>query len=148
MANRDFRDITAGLTLGAIGVLCLAMSIAYGIGTVSRMGPGFFPMLVGGAAILLAVAMIIPALQRPTAVPRPAWHPLAGVAGAIAAFALAIEPLGLLPAISLAGAIAAASDRDSKLLQTIALVAFLAVGSWLVFIKGLGMAIPAFEVPL
>lgn len=148
MTKPDYRDIIAGLCLGAIGVLVLSMAIGYGIGTFSRMGAGFFPMLLGAAAILLAATLVSSALRRSAEVPRPSWRPLVGVAAAIAVFALSVEALGLLPAVAFTAAIAAASDRDTRLLQALVLVALLAVGSWLIFIAGLGLTIPAFRIPL
>jgi len=51
---KDQRDFWAGLMFMAFGgFFCLYSVYNYNIGTASRMGPGYFPMLLGGFLFFL-----------------------------------------------------------------------------------------------
>ena len=66
------------------------------------MGPGAFPLLVGGLLCLLALIGLVQNLRQP--MPVQAADPMAviGVAGGVAAFALFTPLAGVLPATALA----------------------------------------------
>lgn len=145
MAGRDIADIIGGSVLALVGLSVVVTSIGYGLGTASEMGAGFFPAMVGAAVAASGVAMLIPAFFRHAETPAPSWRAAAGILASIAIFALTVERFGLLPAVAAATVIAAVTDPESKILQAIMLAAFLAVGSWLIFIKGLGLPMSAFR---
>jgi hypothetical protein len=48
-----------GLLLGAIGLFFGLNALRYPIGTLSRFGPGLFPLVVSGALLVLACAMMV-----------------------------------------------------------------------------------------
>jgi hypothetical protein len=147
VTDLDNRDIIGSTLLGSVGLLVFAMSFGYGIGTFSEMGAGFFPMVLGGLAILLALSIGIPAVWRTApAMARPSWRALIGIAVAIAVFALTVERFGALPAIALAAIIVGASSRDSRPMEVIALAAFLVLMIWVVFFLLLGMPLTAFRL--
>jgi hypothetical protein len=141
----DSRDIVGSTLLALLGLLVLSMSFGYGIGTFSEMGPGFFPMILGGTAIILAAAIGIPALRRQEVLPRPSWRPLMGVGLGIAFFALTVESFGVLPAIMLVAIVVGTSNRESRALEVGVLAAILAFLIWAVFFKLLGMPLTAFR---
>src|SRR5258708_4612396 len=95
-------DVIGGfLTLGlAVGILVECSQ--YERGTLLRMGPGFFPMLLG--ALLLALGAILTArgLMRhggPIAVPP--FRPIAFISAAVGLFAFTLPAFGFAPAIIL-----------------------------------------------
>ena len=141
------RDLTAAALVAALGVFTVVMAFVYGIGSFARMGAGFFPLALGSAAVLLAIAIAVPALSRADRIAVPSWRPLAGIAAGIAVFALAVERFGVLPAVFAAAAIVAAADRDSRPVEILLLAVAMTVIIWLVFLKLLAIPVDAVRLP-
>lgn len=165
------RDLLAGLVVMALGGFVVWHGLGYRLGTVSRMGPGFFPVMLGWltvalGALLVASALIGPALGRwfgasglgasgaeageeagRWGLPRVAWRPLLAVLAAIGCFALLLRLVGLLPAIAVTVAVASLGDRAVRL-HEVALVGLGAVvGAWAIFHVGLGLTVPILRWP-
>lgn len=101
--------LIAGLALGG-------MAMAMPIGSFSRMGPGFLPLSI---AIGLGVVGACIALfdRDPTGIALPAeirsqLRALIAVLAAVAAFALLIDRIGLIPTSALSAFIASFAMRD------------------------------------
>jgi hypothetical protein len=125
--------LAAGLVffIGAIASLDL--------GTVRRMGPGAFPMLVGGILSGLAVIGLIQNLRAPMDT-EPA-NPIAvlGVVAGVAAFAFLTPLLGVLPASAIAVFATGSAIPGFRWPYRLALALGVAVGIWLIFVQVLGM---------
>ena len=146
MLRIEWRDFIGGVLLLAFGLYFVATALGMSVGTASRMGPGYFPLLAGGILLVLAMVIIGQALVRAGPLPRPEWRPFFSVCAAIVVFAIAMDYLGLLPAI-FAGVIAASiADPRSRPLQTLLLAAGLCAGAWLVFIYALRLPMQAQKV--
>jgi hypothetical protein len=144
--NRDLVDLISGALLALVGLIFLVPAFGYGIGSLTAMGAGFLPMAVSAITIGLGLAILVQGLRgRLAEVPEIAWRPLVAVAAGMAAFALLVERLGMVPAIIAAVFLAALGDRESRPLGTIVLAVFLCIGVWLVFAVGLGLPIRAFR---
>lgn len=148
MLSRDYRDVVGGLLLIAVGVAFLLYSLGhYEVGTVRRMGPGMFPAALGVVMVLLGAMLLVPALLRPGVLPhirvRTPFFVLAGVA----AFAVAIRPLGLIPAILAVTVVSSFAETRVRLLSLLGLCVSLSVMAWLTFSVGLGLPIPVFRWP-
>jgi hypothetical protein len=70
------RDFYAGLLFVAFGVVALVMAQSYSIGTAARMGPGYFPRLLGILLIGLGAVQAIVGIR--TSAPRQEWHTISG----------------------------------------------------------------------
>jgi hypothetical protein len=57
------RDVWAGLMLIAIGGAAMFIARNYPFGTALRMGPGYFPMVLGGLLILFGLATLATGLR-------------------------------------------------------------------------------------
>ncbi|MCB1388110.1 MAG: tripartite tricarboxylate transporter TctB family protein [Rhodobacteraceae bacterium] len=143
----DRRDMLAGALLVVLGLASGGYALAhYRVGSAASMGPGFFPVVLGGALALLGVAVGIagwlrgrpgaPVVLKPRAL-------LAVVAGVLA-FAVAIRPLGFVPASFLLVVLSALADPASRPATIGLLAAGLTLLSWLIFVVGLGMPLAAF----
>jgi hypothetical protein len=149
MLNRDYRDIVAGAALVAFGLFVgIYASRNYDLGTLRHIGPGMFPSMLGYVLAALGVIVLLAALFRAgPAVATPAFRPLSAVLAGLLAFALTIEPFGMVPAIFLlVGIVALADDR----LGPIGIVIFAALMSLLViliFQVGLQLPIDSFKWP-
>jgi uncharacterized membrane protein len=79
------KDFWAGLLLIAIGAAAMFIARNYGFGTALRMGPGFFPVILGGLLIVFGVYMLASGLRQPE-----------GIAGSWSLRAVVILPLSLV----------------------------------------------------
>src|SRR5262245_64443096 len=59
----DNKDFWAGLFLIAVGVVAVVIARNYTFGTALRMGPGFFPTVLGGFLILSGLYILANGLR-------------------------------------------------------------------------------------
>lgn len=140
---RDYTDIIGGLLLIAGGTWFMLYSTGYSIGSLRRMGPGYFPMVIGGLVLLFGVLVLLPGLFRAGQLPRPEWRPFLTISASILIFALIVEKFGLIPATVALTLVAAVADDRSRILPTVILAAALSAIAVGVFTQGLGIPIPA-----
>jgi hypothetical protein len=139
------RDFLAGLFFVAIGLGFFVVSRTYNLGSASRMGPGYFPMLLGGVLVFIGALVSLKSLRQTSdeeeGVPV-AVKSAAIIIGSTLLFALALTYAGLVIAvIVLVVAASAAVGRQFKW-QTYALAAGLAAFSALLFVTLLGLPVP------
>ena len=144
---RDPRDFWSGLLFLAFGAAAMAIALwqGYDIGTPRKMGPGYFPIWLGGILSVIGLALAVRGLVRPGAeVPfgRLAWRPLALVTVGTLVFGLSVDYVGLAPAVAALVLITAYASDRFRLAWAVPLALGLALFSVLVFIKGLGVALP------
>ncbi|SHE29838.1 Tripartite tricarboxylate transporter TctB family protein [Lampropedia hyalina DSM 16112] len=150
------KDFVAGLLFTVVGVAFALGARHYPVGTAARMGPGYFPMLLGVLLAVLGVAIALKAVLRrgdaasDGAIGPWAWRPLLMVLSANFAFGvllvglpgLGIPSMGLVVAIYALVLLASLATRPVRWGETLGLATVLAVGSYLVFIRGLGLVLP------
>lgn len=140
---RSNMDFLAGLMLIGVGALAMLISRAYPMGSALRMGPGYFPMVLGGIMIAFGIVVMITGLRTQEKV-KGNWSlralfilPLATVI-----FGVLMEEVGFIPAMLALVFVSAAAGDQFKwvevLVMAIALTA-LCVG---LFIYGLGLPYP------
>ncbi len=141
--GRDNRDLIGGVILIGVGLFAaLYAGSAYSLGTVRQMGPGMVPTILGCVLAGLGLLIAVPAMFREAALSPPVeWRPLIMVALSVAAFALTIERLGLLPAVIIMTVLAAMADRKLGLVAAVLLGAALAALAVAIFIFGLSVPI-------
>ena len=140
---RHPKDFFAGLLFIAFGIAAIVIGSRYALGTAARMGPGYFPRILGMLLIALGLALAVRAL-RISGSPIPAfkWRPLLIVLGSVVAFGLMVNHAGIVVStIFLIVAASAASHefRPRESLIAGAALAALAVG---VFVIGLKLQLP------
>ena len=135
-------DVIGGvLTLGlAAGVLI--ESSQYGRGTLLRMGPGYFPMLLGTLLLALGAVLTVRGFKQhaePITVPR--LRPIAFISAAVSLFALTLPVFGLAPAIVLLVVVSACASPVRRPI-TIGLLAIgLTAFAYVVFVRLLSLHI-------
>ena len=143
MPIRNPRDFWSGVLFTLFGVGTLAIGSKYTLGTAARMGPGYFPRILGILLIVLGVTIALRALRvRGEAMPRFRLRPLVVVLGSVVLFGAIVRPLGvaLSTVILIVVASAASSEfRPRESLVAGVLLAALAVG---VFVIGLQLQLP------
>lgn len=140
---RKPKDFFAGLLFLALSILTLTLAQDYAMGTARRMGPGYFPTLLAWGLAGLALLLILRSLfGAREAGERVAFKPLLLVTGGTIAFALLLQPLGLIGAILAVVLMGAAGSSESRPLPALLLALGLAAGSVLVFVAALGQPFP------
>jgi len=148
MRRVDYRDLLGGGLIVLAGASAMYHSLtAFSLGTLSRMGPGYFPAIVSGLLILCGIVIIIPALMRAGPMPVIEFRPLIWISLSTLAFALMLVPFGLIPAILAQTVLAGISDSKLSWKGSLILAASVAVGATLIFKVGLGLYVPAFAWP-
>lgn len=142
MRQRDIGDILGGLLMVVIGGFAMWYAQRYSFGTPRAMGPGFFPVVLGGILVVLGGMIALPALRRAGPAVEVAPRTLAIVTAAILLFAVSLRPLGLVLATALAVLLASLAERGFPWPGRLVLAVALAGLMWLIFVVGLGMSLP------
>lgn len=149
MQIRDAKDFWSGVMFAAFGLFFLFFAQQYGMGTAARMGPAYFPTVLGGLLLLLGVLIAIRSLSAKSIrskVDRFHFRPLGLVLGAVVAFGLLLRPTGLLVSIAALVLISSLGSHEFKLRDVLLLSVGMAALVLLVFIYGLGMTVPVLPV--
>ena len=107
---RNQRDFAVGAAYIATGAAFAVVSWGYELGSASAMGPGYFPFWLGIVLALLGLVLCAGATSAKTQrlpLQRWDWRTLAWMTGSVAAFGLALRPLGLV--LSVFGLVVASS---------------------------------------
>lgn len=144
-AIRAPKDFWSGLVFILIGLAGLVLSSGYALGTAGRMGPGYFPTVLGGMLVLVGLASMLRSLLCPgPEIGKFAIRKAFFVLLSTVLFGLLARGAGLAVAIVL---VVLASGLASVKFRTKSfgfLAAGLAVFGVLVFVYALGMPIPIF----
>lgn len=156
MLIKSQKDFFSGLLFTTIGVVFGIGAKSYTIGTAARMGPGYFPLMLSVLLAGMGVLIMLSAILRRH---RPlngdpigpwAWRPLFYILAANFAFgillvglpALGIPSFGLMVAIYALVLISGRAAFNASLKSSLILATVLAVGSYVVFIKSMGLVLP------
>ncbi len=60
---RSPKDLVAGLLFIAVGIAAIAIAANYTLGTAARMGPGYFPRILGILLIVLGAILALRSLR-------------------------------------------------------------------------------------
>ena len=145
MRIRNQRDFWSGVMFLALGVLFVIFSQAYQLGTPARMGPGFFPAMLGALMALLGLGIGWRALSRSsgkTELEPVGWRELFLVLVSVAVFSATLPYLGMVVSVSLLIAIAALASHEFSWKETAISIVVLLVMSDLVFVRGLELQFP------
>jgi len=135
------RDFWAGLMFMAFGAGFMILARDYAMGSAVRMGPAYFPTVLGGLLGLLGAIVFARAFFVDSGrVPRWALRPLVLILLSVLCFALALRPLGLVAATAILIFVGALGGHEFRLREVALLYVVLILFSILVFYKGLGLA--------
>jgi hypothetical protein len=142
--QRSLKDILAGLIFIGFGAAFAFAASRYDLGTALRMGPGYFPLMLGTLLALLGIGIVVQGLLRVDELPlgEIPWRGIVLISGAVLFFAFGVRRLGLAPVLFIAVFVSALSSERTTLVQALALAVGLTVFCVLIFIEGLGMPVP------
>jgi hypothetical protein len=146
MPIRSLRDFWAGAIYLALALATLWIGRDYALGSSARMGPGYFPAVLGWLLALFGVVSIGRSFIRPgEPIGAIAWKPLVLVLGAVVLFALLLQPAGVIVALVCLIVVGALASRYSRLdVKSVAAMTGLVAFCVIVFVKGLGVPMPLY----
>jgi hypothetical protein len=147
MKLKNAKDFWSGVMFVAFGLFFAGFARQYDMGTSARMGPAYFPTVLG--LLLIAIGLYIgfkglrfEAEDGHGQVDRFHFKPLLLVLGGVVAFGVLLRPAGMIIALSAMILIASFGSGEFKWREIVPLMAGLALLVWVMFIWGLGLTIP------
>lgn len=154
MAIKSQKDFFSGLMFMGVGVAFAWGATTYNVGEGARMGPGYFPLMLGVLMAILGAAITFKALVVESAggdkIGKWAWKPLIFVILANLMFGVLLAGLprfgipafGLIVAIYALVFIASVAEPHWKVKNTFILATVLAIGSYIAFVVVLKLQFP------
>lgn len=145
MKLKNPKDFWSGVMFAAIGFAfaIIVKVYDYPMGTAARMGPGYFPFVLGSLMGILGLIIVAESLVTAGGpVSKFAWRPLIWVLGAFVIFGLTAKLVGLVIAICLLVMISAYGGHEHKWKEAIISSIILAAASVGVFVYGLKLPFP------
>jgi putative tricarboxylic transport membrane protein len=140
---RSSKDFWTGLIYLFFGVSAILIARDYGMGTGGKMGPAYFPTILGGLLVVIGVIAVIRSFVVPGApIGAFAFKGLILVTAAVLAFGFVVRGAGLVVALPLLVIISALASSRFRWRPTLIMAAGLTIFCVLVFIKGLGIPLP------
>jgi hypothetical protein len=140
------KDFFSGLMFLGVGIAFAWGATTYNVGDGARMGPGYFPLVLGVVMAILGAIVTFKALVVETEggdkIGSWAWKPLVFIIGANLAFgvllgglpSIGVPAMGLIIAIYALTILASLAGERFKLKDVLILATILSVGSYLAFI--------------
>ncbi len=159
MNIKSQKDFFSGLVFMAVGVAFAWGATTYTVGSGARMGPGYFPLMLGVLLALLGAVITFKAMVVETEdgekIGKWIWRPVGYIVAANIAFgmllgglpSLGVPAMGMVIAIYALALIAAKAGTEFKLKEVLILATILVAGSYVTFIMLLKLQIqvwPAF----
>lgn len=149
MRIKSEKEFWSGVMFIAFGVAFAGLATNYDMGTAQRMGPAFFPTILGGLLAVLGVVIAMQGLAAETMdgkIEKFHLGPIAWVLGAVIVFGLLLRPAGLMVALVALIGISSLGSHEFKARDTVLLAIGLCLLVLAVFIYGLGLTIPVLPV--
>jgi hypothetical protein len=153
MRIKSQADFYSGVMFTVVGGAFAVGSTSYNIGDGARMGPGYFPLMLGVLLALLGIVILFQALVVETMdgdkIGKWAWKPLFYVIAANLAFgvllgglpSIGLPAMGMILAIYALTIISSLAGSHFNLRDVLILATILAAGSYVAFIWALKLQI-------
>ena len=144
MKIKSPQDFWAGLMFIAFGLFFVVVALKYyQMGSAVRMGPAYFPVMLGGLlAVLGAIVLIASLAVEGEPVAKFHFRPLLFIAASSLAFAYLLKPLGLVLASMALVFISAYGGHEFKWKEVAIMSVVLVIFAVLVFVKALSLPFP------
>jgi hypothetical protein len=150
MKIRSQRDFVSGLLFVVIGAAFAVGATTYTLGSSAKPGPGYFPLLLGLIMAVLGLMVTFKALTIETEDGDPigpiSWKPLLLVLGSVLLFGLLLPRLGMAITVPVLVLVSSLAGDEFHWKGAVITSLLLSVGSWVVFVKGLGLTMPLWPV--
>ena len=147
MNIKSQKDFFSGLMFMGVGAAFAWGASTYSVGEAARMGPGYFPLMLGALMVLLGAAVTFKSLVVETLggdkIGPWAWKPLVYIIAANLLFgvllgglpSIKLPAMGLIVGIYALTFVASMAEAGWKFKNTFVLATVLAAGSYVAFVK-------------
>lgn len=140
---RNPKDFLSGVMFLAIGGAAVVIAQDYPMGQAVRMGPGYFPVVLGVLLCLIGAACVLRSLLAGgPPVGRLALKPLVLVTVSTLLFGLLLRNAGLLAALAASILLSSLASSKFSAKAAVLTVVLLSAFCYLVFLKALGLPAP------
>ena len=139
------RDFWAGVMFFTLGALFAGVGLTYKIGTAARMGPGYFPLVLGLMLAGFGVAIALFALREKNAGPgveKFHWNVTFWVLFPIVVFGVGLKIMGMIFMGLMVVIVSSIASEQFKLRAVILLAIGLVIFCSIIFVGGLKLPIP------
>ncbi len=139
------QNLIAGALSVAFGAFILAAASHYPMGTLLRMGPGFFPCIIAALIVLLGLGLFVSGLRmrRDAAALKVQCRSVLAIGAGVILFALLLERIGLVPATLLLVLVSSLADPAWRPRRVAVLAVIVTTLVYLLFIAVLQIPVPA-----
>jgi putative tricarboxylic transport membrane protein len=147
MKIKNAKDFWSGVLFIAFGAFFAGFALQYDMGTAARMGPAYFPMVLGLLLVVIGAFVSFKGIRAEPeeghgAVDKFHFKPLLLVLGGVVAFGVLLRPAGLVIALAAMIIIASFGSGEFKWKEILPLTVALALLVIATFIWGLSLTIP------
>lgn len=140
---RNEKDFWIGIIYVAFGSAAIIISRNYGMGTALKMGPSYFPTILGCLLIVIGVFSLIRSFIKPgSPFGTFAFKGLLLITASIILFGFIVRGAGLVIALPVLVIISSCASIRFRWKYSIVLAAGLTIFCILVFLKALGVPLP------
>src|SRR5262245_1290309 len=140
------QEFWSGCAFTAFGAITVVLAQSHPLGTAARMGPGYFPTVLGvllaGIGAVMLVKSVVVAVANGNGIGRIDIWLLLRVLLAVAAFGLLLNPLGLVLTAFIVVVVASWAGHEFQLGEALLNAVVLALLSYALFIRALGQTMP------
>ena len=143
------KDLLAGIMFMVIGIVFAVGAYNYQMGTAARMGPGFFPRILGFLMAGLGVVIAGIGLKNQAAFAASegigwTWKPVIIVTAAVILFGFTLPTLGMIVAITILTILSGIAAHDKNYRELVFITVIMCIFCAGVFIWGLKLQMKLF----
>lgn len=143
MLIRAPKDFWAGVMFLAFAAVTILTANGYSMGRGGRMGPGYFPALLGWSLAFLGAVLVVRAVvSKGDSIEPFKLRPLLALVASVLIFAFAIKPLGLVISLILATFLSSFATPDARWREAAVLSLALTGLVSLIFVFALRLPLP------
>ena len=149
MKIRNQKDFWSAVMFIAFGVSFMIWSQEYQFGTTQRMGPGYFPTVLGGLLVFLGILVALPTFKhdaQETHVDKIGWRGLIVILGAVILYAICLPRLGFILSMAILVILSAMASKEFTWRAALISTVVLGIFRWLVFVQGLALQFPVWPI--
>jgi putative tricarboxylic transport membrane protein len=140
---RHPKDFWAGVLFIAFGGAACVIALDYAMGTAARMGPGYFPRVLGLLLCALGALLVLRSFKlQGVPLSFPTFKPIAIVLGSVLLFGLVVNQAGLVIATLLLVLVSSTASHEYRWRESIVAAIALAVFVVVAFRYGLSLQLP------
>ena len=140
---RNGKDFWTGVIYFVVGSAALIISRDYGMGAAVKMGPAYFPTMLGVLLIVIGIISVVRSfLKSGSPIGAVAWKGLVLIVASTLLFGMIVRGAGLIIALPLLVIVSASASARFSWKSTVAEAVAITVFCIVIFLKGLGVPLP------